>query len=86
MGAMDSFWDCAAECNAQTKAWIANGWGRESLLLFSSGWEFMNMNRVVELNVGHGPKSIASKPIDILFGEVTRMSIEIIISIPIREW
>ena len=49
MGAMDSFWDCAAECNAQTKAWIANGWGRESLLLFSSGWEFMNMNRVVEL-------------------------------------
>ena len=25
------------------------GWGRESLLLFSCGWEFMNMNRVVEL-------------------------------------
>ena len=32
-----------------TKAWIANGWARESLLLFASGWEFMNMNRVVEL-------------------------------------
>jgi len=80
MGAMEAFWECAAQCNAQTKAWfspspdpnltltlplpltltltlilpltkawIANGWARESLLLFASGWEFMNMNRVVEL-------------------------------------
>ena len=32
-----------------TLQWIASGWARDSLLLFSSGWEFMNMNRVVEL-------------------------------------
>jgi len=44
-----SFWRTAKECNRQTKQWINAGWGRESLLLFSSGWEFMNMNRVVEL-------------------------------------
>lgn len=48
-GGRDAFWKCASECNGQTKAWIASGWGRDSLLLFSSGWEFMNMNRVVEL-------------------------------------
>ena len=39
----------ARECHKQTREWISNGWGRESLLLFASGWEFMNMNRVVEL-------------------------------------
>ena len=33
----------------EVQEWINNGWGRESLLLFSSGWEFMNMNRVIEL-------------------------------------
>jgi len=44
-----AFWACAAECNGQTRQWISSGWGRESLLLFASGWEFMNMNRVVEL-------------------------------------
>mmetsp|Transcript_21095 Transcript_21095/g.54012 ORF Transcript_21095/g.54012 Transcript_21095/m.54012 type:complete len:620 (-) Transcript_21095:130-1989(-) len=48
-GGLESFWDCASTCNRQTREWIASGWGRESLLLFSSGWEFMNMNRVVEL-------------------------------------
>ena len=48
-GDADAFWACAAACQAQTREWIASGWGRESLLLFSSGWEFMNMNRVVEL-------------------------------------
>jgi hypothetical protein len=45
----EAFWQCARECNGQTQNWITSGWGRESLLLFSSGWEFMNMNRVVEL-------------------------------------
>jgi len=44
-----AFWACAAECNEQTREWIRAGWARESLLLFASGWEFMNMNRVVEL-------------------------------------
>jgi len=48
-GAMDDFWSVARECHKQTREWISNGWGRESLLLFASGWEFMNMNRVVEL-------------------------------------
>jgi len=48
-GSLDLFWSAAAECNKQTKGWISSGWGRESLLLFSCGWEFMNMNRVVEL-------------------------------------
>ena len=48
-GGMAGFWECAAACREQTREWINNGWGRESLLLFSSGWEFMNMNRVVEL-------------------------------------
>jgi len=42
-------WRAASECHKQTRSWIQQGWGRESLLLFSSGWEFMNMNRVVEL-------------------------------------
>ena len=45
----DPVWACAQECHTQTRAWIESGWGRESLLLFASGWEFMNMNRVVEL-------------------------------------
>jgi len=48
-GAIDQFWACASECHRQTREWIAAGWARESLLLFSCGWEFMNMNRVVEL-------------------------------------
>mmetsp|Transcript_163332 Transcript_163332/g.297964 ORF Transcript_163332/g.297964 Transcript_163332/m.297964 type:complete len:214 (-) Transcript_163332:26-667(-) len=48
-GSLDLFWSTAVECNRQTKKWISSGWGRESLLLFSAGWEFMNMNRVVEL-------------------------------------
>ena len=48
-GDAERFWQVAAECHRQTRGWIANGWGRESLLLFASGWEFMNMNRVVEL-------------------------------------
>jgi hypothetical protein len=48
-GDREAFWQCARECNGQTQNWITSGWGRESLLLFSSGWEFMNMNRVVEL-------------------------------------
>lgn len=48
-GSFDLFWSTAIECNSQTKNWISSGWGRESLLLFSAGWEFMNMNRVVEL-------------------------------------
>jgi len=43
------FWETARQCASQTKAWLANGWARESLLLFGAGWEFMNMNRVVEL-------------------------------------
>lgn len=47
--ALAPFWERARECNAQTRRWIASGWARESLLLFASGWEFMNMNRVVEL-------------------------------------
>lgn len=42
-------WTVGKECHAQTRSWIEQGWGRESLLLFSCGWEFMNMNRVVEL-------------------------------------
>lgn len=46
---LDVLWSTAAECNRQTRSWIEQGWGRESLLLFSCGWEFMNMNRVVEL-------------------------------------
>ena len=37
-----------SRCREQTREWINNGFER-SLLLFSSGWEFMNMNRVVEL-------------------------------------
>jgi len=48
-GDLDTFWSCARECRRQTVAWVQKGWPRESLLLFSSGWEFMNMNRVVEL-------------------------------------
>jgi hypothetical protein len=48
-GSMAFFWATAKECNRQTREWIDKGWARESLLLFSSGWEFMNMNRVVEL-------------------------------------
>ena len=48
-GDIESFWRCASDCLGQTREWISQGWGRESLLLFSSGWEFMNMNRVVEL-------------------------------------
>ena len=48
-GDADALWACAAECQGQTRSWISNGWARESLLLFASGWEFMNMNRVVEL-------------------------------------
>lgn len=48
-GDLAAFWECASTCHVQTREWINNGWGRESLLLFSSGWEFMNMNRVVEL-------------------------------------
>ena len=48
-GDTDAFWRYASTCNSQTQDWIASGWGRESLLLFASGWEFMNMNRVVEL-------------------------------------
>ena len=28
---------------------LADGYPRESLLLFGAGWEFMNMNRVIEL-------------------------------------
>jgi hypothetical protein len=48
-GDLGAFWSAASECHRQTRAWISSGWGRESLLLFSSGWEFMNMNRVVEL-------------------------------------
>eukprot|EP00316_Scyphosphaera_apsteinii_P023573 CAMPEP_0119307144 /NCGR_PEP_ID=MMETSP1333-20130426/7714_1 /TAXON_ID=418940 /ORGANISM="Scyphosphaera apsteinii, Strain RCC1455" /LENGTH=596 /DNA_ID=CAMNT_0007310617 /DNA_START=320 /DNA_END=2110 /DNA_ORIENTATION=- len=47
--AFETFWDVAIECNQQTRSWISSGWARESLLLFASGWEFMNMNRVVEL-------------------------------------
>ena len=46
---LGAFWECATSCIGQTRSWIESGWGRESLLLFSSGWEFMNMNRVVEL-------------------------------------
>jgi len=49
LGDLEVFWNCAAECNQQTRDWISAGWARESLLLFSSGWDFMNMNRVVEL-------------------------------------
>ena len=48
-GDTERFWQVAAACHSQTRKWIADGWGRESLLLFASGWEFMNMNRVVEL-------------------------------------
>ena len=48
-GDLSVLWQCAAECGEQTRDWIESGWGRESLLLFSAGWEFMNMNRVVEL-------------------------------------
>jgi len=48
-GNLDTFWTCAQECRQQTLEWVQKGWPRESLLLFSSGWEFMNMNRVVEL-------------------------------------
>ena len=48
-GDLERFWECAKVCNSQTRSWILSGWARESLLLFSSGWEFMNMNRVVEL-------------------------------------
>ena len=49
-GGDGSFWTCASECARQTKAWIDGGWPRESLLVFGAGWEFMNMNRVVELS------------------------------------
>uniref|UniRef100_A0A7S4B9A2 Uncharacterized protein n=4 Tax=Chrysotila carterae TaxID=13221 RepID=A0A7S4B9A2_CHRCT len=49
-GCLDLLWDTAADCNAQTRRWISSGWPRESLLLFAAGWEFMNMNRVVELS------------------------------------
>ena len=48
-GDLSALWACAKECGQQTRDWIASGWARESLLLFSAGWEFMNMNRVVEL-------------------------------------
>ena len=27
MGAMEAFWECAAQCNAQTKAWLGLGLG-----------------------------------------------------------
>ncbi len=49
-GALGRFWECAAECSEQTRGWVDKGWARESLLLFGAGWEFMNMNRVVELS------------------------------------
>ena len=48
-GMLRLFWPAARSCTAQTKEWLAAGWARESLLLFAAGWEFMNMNRVVEL-------------------------------------
>ena len=32
-----------------SRQWVADGYPRESLLLFGAGWEFMNMNRVIEL-------------------------------------
>jgi hypothetical protein len=48
-GELEPFWTAASACHGQTREWIRAGWGRESLLLFSSGWAFMNMNRVVEL-------------------------------------
>jgi len=48
-GSSPAFWDVARECASQTDAWLSRGWARESLLLFGAGWEFMNMNRVVEL-------------------------------------
>jgi hypothetical protein len=48
-GNSSSFWGVAQQCASQTKAWVGRGWARESLLLFGAGWEFMNMNRVVEL-------------------------------------
>jgi len=48
--ALSTLWSTAKECNEQTRRWIDNGWPRESLVLFGAGWEFMNMNRVVELS------------------------------------
>ena len=45
----ESFWTAAKGCREQTQSWIDSGWARESLYLFGAGWEFMNMNRVVEL-------------------------------------
>jgi len=48
-GSAEPFWRVARDCAAQTTKWLDNGWARESLLLFGAGWEFMNMNRVVEL-------------------------------------
>lgn len=49
-GAGEDFWECAAACSRQTRGWVEQGFPRESLLLFSAGWEFMNMNRIVELS------------------------------------
>jgi hypothetical protein len=61
-GSSPAFWDVARECTSQTKAWLSNGWARESLLLFGAGWEFMNMNRVVELGAQARKQTPTAKP------------------------
>ena len=46
---LERFWRCAASVTSGSRQWVADGYPRESLLLFGAGWEFMNMNRVIEL-------------------------------------